>query len=202
MRVEPGDIVAVSEMPEGDPYIGVVRDTFGGVNVIVQFGDERAMLNPEDRLVPLWAAADVRALLGVRFMTSTSELQFVIAVCEHGATWSEEEAELARRLIGDAIAGVRRKFLEHRVTIRWAPDSTPIIVIARLHRGHEATCHALEIVWSPDTAADFLRREARIPLGAECTPPVAPCGGRHTGTRAVPRDQRRGRPKPTPQRRK
>lgn len=199
--IKPTDIVAYTEAPEGEHYIGVVEHRFSD-NLVLGLSDGHSRLAPVSRILPLWDGDDVRELLGVRFMTSKAERHFIRAVCEHEACFSDSEGRDWQRRIAVAIAPVKRRFVDHTVTLRHDPEQTPLVVIVRAHRGDERTATALEIVWSPETAADFLRREARIPAVAGCKPPVAPCGGRRA-QRPDPADhQRRTRQKPRKRTRK
>jgi len=198
-----GDIAAIDGTIDAQ-HAGIVRRVIGG-RAEVALTTGTSTLAPASDLVLLWTFDAVRDTLGVRFMTSKAELQFTRAAVLGGATLTEAQAEQIRRDVEGAIAKVKRQFLDHRVTLRWLhnlAEPRPVIVVIREHRGNEDTATALEILRCPASAADFLRREARIPAVAGSPPPVAPCGGRHAGrVSSRPQDQRT-RQKPTKRTRK
>lgn len=199
-----GDIVAINGTIDAE-HVGVIRQKIASNAIVNLTVGGRSTLAPISDLLLLWTAAAVRDTLGVRFMTSTAELQFTRAAVLRGATLTEAEAEQARRDVEDAIAKVKRRFVDHRVTIRWLhnlPLTRPVVVVIREHRGDEATATALELIRCPASAADFLRREARIPAVAGCPPPVAPCGGRHAQRSDPSPGQQRTRQKPRKRTRK
>jgi len=194
MAMNPGDVVGMTRLPDAHPTIGTVADTLGTDNLIVRFPVGPARLCPTADAVPIWAASDVRALLGVHYMTSTAEDQFVIAVLEHHADLTEAAAEDYRRRVIDAVSRARRKFLTFDALIRWTPEQTPIVVVRGLPRARDTNSFAVELIWDTASGDDFLRRELRTPV-ADGIEPLPPCAGRHLGKASSRPEDRRGRAK-------